>query len=131
MRIKVVDASALGAMVFGEPEAEKMAEVLDGFSLAAPSLLQYEMASICLKKIRTEPHKANLIIEAFCLVDRLNIEMLAVDHVEVIQLARKTNLTTYDASYLWVTHFLDGELVTLDQRLGKARRYPVFNGKTI
>lgn len=120
MRIKVVDASALGALVFGEPAAEKIAAILDKSPLVAPSLLWYELASICLKKIQSDLQRAGLILEAFRLADRLDIEMLAIDHTEVIRLARKMNLTTYDASYLWLSKHLDGELVTLDQRLAKA-----------
>ena len=120
MHVKVVDASALGALVFGEPAAKKIAVILDTSSLAAPSLLQYELASICLKKIQSDPQKTELILEAFHLADRLNIYMLAVDHTDVIQLAQQLNLTTYDASYLWLAKHLDGKLVTLDQRLAKA-----------
>jgi len=120
MHVKVVDASALGALVFGEPAAKKIAVILDMSSLAAPSLLQYELASICLKKIQSDPQKTELILEAFHLADRLNIDMLTVDHTDVIQLAQQLNLTTYDASYLWLAKHLDGKLVTLDQRLAKA-----------
>jgi predicted nucleic acid-binding protein len=32
-------------------------------------------------------------------------------------LAEKKKITTYDASYLWVSQQLGGELVTLDERL--------------
>jgi predicted nucleic acid-binding protein len=120
MRVKIVDASALGALVFGEPAAEKIATILDRSPLAAPSLLRYELASICLEKRRMAPKKAKFILEAFRLADCLNIDIVAVDHVEVIRLAQKKNLTTYDASYLWLAEYLDGELVTLDQRLEKA-----------
>ena len=61
MSVRVVDASALGALVFGEPGAE-----------------------------------------------------------EVVQLAGETGLSTYDASYLWLSRHLRGELVTLDQALREA-----------
>jgi len=43
-----------------------------------------------------------------------------VDHLEVIDLAAQTGLTTYDACYLWLARKTDGELVTLDKRLLKA-----------
>ena len=50
MPVKVVDASALGALVFAEPEAEDMAGALSTAKLIAPTLMPYELASICLKK---------------------------------------------------------------------------------
>jgi predicted nucleic acid-binding protein len=40
--------------------------------------------------------------------------------LEVIDLATQARLTTYDASYLWLTRKTGGELVTLDKRLLKA-----------
>jgi predicted nucleic acid-binding protein len=40
---KVVDASALAAILFGEPAAEAVAERLTGARLAAPFLLDYEL----------------------------------------------------------------------------------------
>lgn len=39
MPVKVVDASALGAVAFGEPEAEALAAMLSGSLLVAPLLM--------------------------------------------------------------------------------------------
>ena len=52
MPVKVVDASALGALIFVEPEAEKVVEELSGAKLIAPALIHFELSSICLKKIQ-------------------------------------------------------------------------------
>jgi PIN domain nuclease of toxin-antitoxin system len=46
----VVDASALGAMVFGEPGAEAVAQLLSKSTLVAPQLVWFELASIAFKK---------------------------------------------------------------------------------
>jgi uncharacterized protein with PIN domain len=51
--IKVVDASALAAIIFAEPEGQQMAARLETASLVAPKLLAFEIASICLTKMRT------------------------------------------------------------------------------
>ncbi|MCK5418963.1 MAG: type II toxin-antitoxin system VapC family toxin [Desulfobacterales bacterium] len=119
MPVKVVDASALGALVFGEPKAEAIASELMGATLAAPPLLRFELASICLKKIKKHSTQAQEILAAFRLSKRLAIEIVEVVHPEVIQLARKTGLTTYDASYLWLAYQLNGQVVTLDKRLAE------------
>jgi predicted nucleic acid-binding protein len=37
-----------------------------------------------------------------------------------LPLAKDCGLTGYDASYLWLAQRLNGELVTLDQPLGRA-----------
>ena len=119
MPVKVVDASALGALVFGEPDAQTVAKQLSESALVAPHLLWFELASIAFKKAAKHPAHAEHIREAFRMAGRLAIELLAVDHLEVIDLAAKARLTTYDASYLWLARKTGGELVTLDKRLLK------------
>ncbi len=120
MRVCVVDASAMGALLFGEPKAEEVAEALEGARLAAPGLLRFEMASVCLKKIVAHPELEDRLITAFGLLEKLAINTVQVDHPATVTLARKTSLTTYDASYLWLARELKGELITLDERLVKA-----------
>jgi predicted nucleic acid-binding protein len=114
---KVVDASALAALLFAEPEAEAIAGRLEGARLAAPSLLGFEVANVCLTKIRRQPSQRDALRAAFRLAHRLKIETVAVDHAATVDLAERTGLTAYDASYLWLTRALDAELVTLDQKL--------------
>ena len=50
MAVKVVDASALAALLFDEPEAGAIADRLEDANLVAPALLGFEIASVCLKK---------------------------------------------------------------------------------
>ena len=120
MRVRVVDASALGALVFGEPKAEEIARMLADAPMAAPALLWFELASICLKKIKAHPTQTERIFEAFRLASHLPIEIVGVDHSAVVELAKETGLTTYDASYLWLVLHLQGDLVTLDRKMRKA-----------
>ena len=120
MRVKIVDASALGALVFAEPKAAEIAGVLAETPIVAPALLWFELASICLKKLKAHPQQTDQIRKAFSLSRRLPIEIIEVEHSEVIGLAGDTGLSTYDASYLWLTHSLGGELVTLDRKMLEA-----------
>ena len=120
MPVRVVDASALGALVFGEPKAEEMAKALSNGPLVAPALLWFELANICLRKIMIYPKRADDILKAFKLARHISVETVEVDHLAVIELAKGVALTTYDASYLWLAIHLPGELVTLDIKLRKA-----------
>ena len=115
--IKVVDASALAAIVFGEPEADAIAERLAGARLAAPSLLDFELANVCLTKMRRQPSRREALRSAFRLAHGLKVEIVAVDHAATVDLAEATGLTAHDASYLWLARSLGGELVTLDRKL--------------
>ena len=120
MLVKVVDASSIGALLFGESEGLKIAGMLSGHRLVAPELLFFEVASICLKKLKRYPDQRRSILEAFKMLGRLAIEKVDIDHTEAVLLAERRGLTAYDASYLWLAMRLDAELVTLDQRLGEA-----------
>jgi predicted nucleic acid-binding protein len=120
--VKIVDASALAALLFGEPGGARLASRLAGASLAAPALLPFEVANVCLVKMRRHPESRDRLSAAFALLPRLSINIVAVDHGAVLSLAEATGLTVYDASYLWLARELDGELVTLDKRLDAAAR---------
>ena len=120
MAVKVVDASALAALLFGEPEAEAVAARLDGARLAAPLLLGFELANVCLIKARRHPEQREALTAAFRLRARLRVEEMAVDHDGALETAAATGLTAYDASYLWLARQLGAELVTLDRQLATA-----------
>jgi predicted nucleic acid-binding protein len=120
MRIKVVDASALAAILFGEPEAEAIAKTLVDARLVAPTLLTFELANVCVIKARRNPEQRAELAAAFRLRTKFGVEEVAVDHDGVIELAAATGLTAYDASYLWLARQLGAVLVTLDQHLARA-----------
>jgi predicted nucleic acid-binding protein len=120
MAAKVVDASALGALLFGEPDGVAVAQRLREASLIAPALLPFEVANICLKKLRRHPDRRDALVAAFGMLERMEVSIAEVDHGEVLRLAERIGLTAYDASYLWLARRTGAELVTLDRRLEAA-----------
>ena len=114
--IKVIDASALAALVFDEPEGDLVAERIRDCELVAPTLLSFEMANICWVKARRNPEEREALLAAFR-TPGLVVETLDVDHQAVVELALRTGLTAYDANYLWLARDLSIELVTLDRQL--------------
>jgi predicted nucleic acid-binding protein len=120
MAVKVVDASALAALLFDEPEAGAVADRLEDGNLVAPALLSFEIASVCLKKLRSSPEQREPLLAAFALLARMPIEIVEVDQADAVQLAEAFGLSSYDAAYLWLAQTLAAELVTLDRRLQTA-----------
>ena len=116
----VVDASAIAAVLFGEPDGPALVERLHGTELVAPTLLPYEIASVCLKKMRRHPARRDALHAAFVMFGQLGISTVPVDHDEALLLAGQTGLSAYDASYLWLARRLGSDLVTLDRLLQKA-----------
>ena len=118
----VVDASALAALVFQEPEGDAIRLRLDGAEVFAPELLRFELANTAWKKVRRQPADAAKILTALSLAldDRFGLIWQDVDAGDVVLLAHATGTTAYDASYLWLAASLGAELVTLDERLARA-----------
>ena len=117
MSVKVVDASAIGALLFGEPEGDEVSLALHDVEMVAPPLIDIEIASICLKKIRLYPEKRESLRKAFGFFFLLDIERIDVDDPAVLELVEQTGLTAYDGCYLWVSRTMNAELVTLDKKL--------------
>ena len=126
-RASVVDASALAAVLFGEPEAERVAALLEGHPLMAPTLLPYELANVCRRKVAAGEGEPEALLAALSLLGRLDVRLLDVDPVDTARLALATGLTAYDAAYLGLARALGAELVTLDAALARAagRRKPL------
>ncbi len=119
MAVRVVDASVLAALAFGEPRANDAANLLSGGELCAPDLLVYELGSVALKKTRSYPALAREIAIALEALFRMDITLLSVAAVDSLNLALETNLTVYDAAYLYLARSLKCPLLTFDDRLAR------------
>jgi predicted nucleic acid-binding protein len=113
----VVDTSALAALLFGEPPGPKVASRLGGRRLFAPTLLRYELANVCRRKIQTAPAKRTMLLSALDLFHDLGIQEVQIPPGQLIPIAQATGLTAYDAAYLWLSRELGAELITLDREL--------------
>lgn len=92
MAAKVVDASVLGALLFGEPRAEEAFSLLKGCDLHAPPLLAYELTSIARKKALKHPELLEKIRASLEVGLALDIHWTEVDHLAVLKLALKEGL---------------------------------------
>lgn len=116
----VVDASALAAVTFREPDAVTITSQLRGQSLLAPPLLFFELAHVARTRIAREPWLRAEFAAAFSVALRTPIRLVEVDHRAVLSLAQETGLTAYDAPYLWLAEQAGADLVTLDSKLDDA-----------
>lgn len=118
----VVDASALAAVVFGEPDAAEWIDRLDAAAVFAPTLLRYELQSVAHKKCRRHARQAPEILAALTLAldPRKGVAWVDPDPADVVLVANATGLTTYDATYLCLAGMLGADLVTADRKLAAA-----------
>jgi predicted nucleic acid-binding protein len=119
MSVTVVDASAVAAVLFDEPEAAPVIAGVSG-ALLAPGLLRYELASVCASKLRNESKRAALTLQRYRLLPGLDIEYVEPDWEALPLLARQWDLSAYDAAYLQLALKRKAPLITLDARLAGA-----------
>jgi len=117
---KVADTSAIAAILFLEPGYEAVKDALSDCTLFAPALIRFELANVCLKKIRARSDERDALLQAFASFKDFGVHEIDVDFAETIRLAEAMKLSLYDASYLWLAGKMEIQLVTLDKRLGEA-----------
>ena len=84
--ILVVDASAVGAMLFEEPEADTIRAHIRGETVLAPQLIDYELANICWKKVRRQPEAKVATLAMLAAVALVSMTRVRVPPAEVASL---------------------------------------------
>jgi predicted nucleic acid-binding protein len=116
----VVDCSVLAAVLFDEPERESAVLAMAGKELFAPDLLDHELVSVALKKSSLGLRK--IAEQALEDLAQLRLTRCAVNGRAQLDMARKLNLTAYDAAYVLLAADLGAPLVTFDEALGLAAK---------
>jgi predicted nucleic acid-binding protein len=115
----VADSSAICALLFEEAERDEARQRLQARELHAPALLDFEFASVALKKHR-QGVPAPVIESALAGYRTQPLVLHRVDITGQCALAQQYALSAYDAAYLWLAAELKAPLVTFDRRLGEA-----------
>jgi len=118
----VTDASVIAAALFGEAGGAEAIALLRGRTLHAPHLLDQEVGSVALKKLRREGLAWRAVERTLQAYWRLAIERHEVDAEAVVIVARRYELTAYDAAYLVVAARLAAPRATQDDALAAAAR---------
>jgi len=115
----VVDCSVISAVVFDEASRDDAVARLAGHSLHAPWLLDHELVSVALKKLRGgwSPESIELGLQSYASHSISRYQTRAILQVE---LAERYGLSSYDAAYLCVASALQAPLATFDRKLAVA-----------
>lgn len=127
----VTDASVIAAALFGETGRGEAIALLHGRALHAPHLLDLEIASVALKKLRLENLPRDILVAALEAYARLPIARHEVDASAIMVIAEIHDLTAYDAAYLHVAEQLTAPLATLDGRLAAAARVHLASDREV
>lgn len=119
--IVVCDASALVALLLdGGPDGAWVADELAGRELAAPALVDYEVANIVRRHELAGQSSADQSAQAHADLLDLALERWPYEVCSARAWELRRNLSIYDASYVALAEALDAPLVTLDHRLARA-----------
>ena len=128
---KVVDASIFAAIAFEEPSSVQAKTLLDGVDeFFEPHLLAYELCNVAKKKILSDVDRYQSIASQLVFALAMKIHWVPVEHPEVLDIALQTGLSTYDASYLYLSKKIGAPLVTFDDKLRKAAEKYLGHGGT-
>jgi predicted nucleic acid-binding protein len=117
----VVDASVVAAaLITGSTEGGWCEALLAREPLAAPAILQAEVANVLRRAARTTEISSDVASLAHALLLELEVELFPYRPVAERIWALRENLSTYDAWYVALAEALDAPLATLDLRLGRA-----------
>ena len=123
MNVTVVDASAIAAVIFGEPDGDVVWRQLEGRHLIAPALLPFELAQVCTTKRQRHPDLGESVLDQYVsALSEIPIEFVPVDFETLPRLATRFRLSAYDAVYLWLALAHQAPLVSLDRKLVAAHR---------
>lgn len=114
----VVDCSVLAAFLFDEPARDAAAARLSGMALHVPWLIDFEFASVALRK--TREGLSEVVSVALADYEALSLARHRVPPSLQRALAAEHGLSTYDAAYLALAAELRAPLATFDRRLGEA-----------
>lgn len=116
--IRIVDASAVGAVLLVEPQADWVNAQTDGEELYASSVLPFEVGNIFWKRLRSPTADVEGLMAIWSAwTESLPLRLMLSNAPSVLRLARQTGLTFYDASYVQLALDLDGDLISLDNKL--------------
>ncbi len=112
----------MAAALFGESGHAEAIALLHGRALHAPYLLDFEIASVGLKKLSRDRVARETVAVALRAYGQLEIVRHGVETESMLTMAERYRLTVYDAAYLCVAEQLGAPLATLDDKLGEAAR---------
>ena len=116
----VVDASVFGAIAFNEPQKPDAESLIAGRQVYAPRLLAFEITNVARTKVVSSPFERPVIFNGLSTALRSDINWTEVDFRKILDLALETDLTAYDASYLYLAQTLGMPLATFDRKLRTA-----------
>jgi predicted nucleic acid-binding protein len=129
---RLVDASAIIAVIGEEPDGSKVIEITKGSIIVFPYVVQIEILNALTRMMRKKTITKEGMLKALHSFQQLPIEFMNIDSDRVIEIAWNYKIYAYEACYLEVAQRLNLSLITFDAgmaRVGKDMGLTILGGK--
>ncbi len=116
----VIDTSSLIAVIFGEPERNRIVELTTGNTLIGPGSIPWEIGnafSAMFKQNRLTLDEAQRCLVVF---DGIPLRHIKPDFVNTMEISKQADIYAYDAYFLDCAIRHKAPLLTLDHKLKTA-----------
>lgn len=116
----VIDASAILAVILGEPERDRIVEMTGGHNLVSPGSLPWEIGNAFSAMLKQHRLGIEEVRQGLSIFHSIAIRYLTVDLENALAIAHSVNLYAYDAYFLDCATHHAAPLLTLDRPLLRA-----------
>lgn len=116
----VIDASAILAVIVGEPERDRIVEMTGGHNLVGPGSIPWEIGNAFSSMLKQHRVSIEQVRQGLSIFQSIAIRYLAVDLKNALSIAHIANLYAYDAYFLDCAARHAAPLLTLDRPLRRA-----------
>lgn len=125
MKVYVIDSSFVLSYLFPDEGSREVDEIFTQFfsqqlTLIAPTLLPYEVCNGLKSSLVRNRVTDTQVFELLSDFANLAISLLPVDLTHTLHMAKKFQLSVYDAAYVVLTQANKCELLTHDRHLKRA-----------
>lgn len=113
----VSDASALLAVVLGEPERVQIVAATEDAKLAAPPALPFEVGNALIALLKRGRIDEESVAAAWRAAQSIPVQLVAIDMEAALRIATVHGVYAYDAYYLQCALSMQRPLLTLDRKM--------------
>ncbi len=116
----VIDASAILAVIVGEPERDRIVEMTSGHNLVGPGSIPWEIGNAFSSMLKQHRVDIDEVRQGLSIFQSIAIRYLAVDLQNALSIAHSANMYAYDAYFIDCAARHAAPLLTLDRPLRRA-----------
>lgn len=118
----LADANIFLAVIFNEPEKDKIVKNTLGMELTSPEILPYEIGNALSAMAKRNILNHEQIIESFQYFKQIPVRLINVNIENALSISLEHQIYAYDAYYLEIAKRLKLQLLTLDQKMKSVAR---------